>query len=195
MSTPPVPLRRLRRHASACASALVVLGAGTAATSAASAATLPPGAPQRGDVQDVRASLRAPGVRGPPRPARAERAARRGLVRRLGPQARLEVDPLTDTVRVLQRLDGALTGPAAASPQTVARRYARDHAAALGLDATDVDDLVAAPTVRTPSGITIVRFRQAAAGIPAFDNELRLAVDRGNRVVTVAGAPRHDLAV
>src|SRR3954470_2107047 len=150
MSTPPVPLRRLRRHASACAAALVVLGTGTAATSAAPAAPLPPGAPRRGAAKAGRASRRAPGARGLPRPARAERTARRELARRLGPQARLDVDPLTDTVRVLQRLHGALPRPAGASPQPVARRYARDHAAALGLDGSDVDGLVAAPPVRTP---------------------------------------------
>ena len=44
---------------------------------------------------------------------RSERAARSRLRARLGDQAVVQVDPLTGTARSVQRLDGALTGPAA----------------------------------------------------------------------------------
>ena len=40
-----------------------------------------------------------------------------------------------------------------------------------------------------------MHFRQLYRGIPAFDNDLRVAIDRAGRVLSVAGAPRHDLAV
>ena len=45
------------------------------------------------------------------------------------------------------------------------------------------------------SGITSVRWRQLADGVPALDNGLRVHLDRGNRVLSVQGAPVHGLRV
>ena len=73
--------------------------------------------------------------------------------------------------------------------------FVRANRAALGLDAGDLDGLDLAHRETTPHGLTVLRFRQLYRGIPAFDNDLRVAIDRAGRVLSAAGAPRHDLAV
>ena len=40
-----------------------------------------------------------------------------------------------------------------------------------------------------------MHFRQVFAGIPAFDNDVRVAIDRAGRVISVAGSPLAGLAV
>ena len=131
------------------------------------------------------------------RPAGARsRAARTSLRDRLGRQSHLQVDAITGTPRSFQRLDGVLAGPAAGSPASVAMRYARANAAALGLTNADLATLASSPTVRTSrTGITTVRWRQYFDGVPTYDNGLRVNLGRGNRVVSVQGAPVHDLRV
>ncbi|QEC47228.1 PKD domain-containing protein [Baekduia soli] len=153
---------------------------------------------------DVRQGLAVPAPAAPATPAAglaarsarmADRvaSARRDLTASLGRQAALSVDPLTGTVRALGRLDGALTGPSDDPPATVARAYAAQHATALGLDAATVAALGAPSQTRSPTGLTVVRFGQSVDGVPAFDNDLRVAVDRAGRVLSVSGAPRTDL--
>src|SRR3954467_460191 len=76
---------------------------------------------------DSRAGAAASG-----RVSASERAARRGLSRSLGPQAVVDVDRVTGTVRWLQKLDGALSGPAAGDRGAVALDWVRANRAALG---------------------------------------------------------------
>ncbi|HEX8105052.1 MAG TPA: M36 family metallopeptidase, partial [Solirubrobacteraceae bacterium] len=121
------------------------------------------------------------------------RDARAGLRRRLGGRAILDVDPLTGSVRSLVRLDGALAGPAAGEPTQIARGFVRRNAAALGLDGADVDRLEPVARTAGAGGLTVVRFGQSAGGIPAFDNGVRVGLDRAGRVLTVSGSPRHGL--
>ena len=71
----------------------------------------------------------------------------------------------------------------------------RDNRAALGLTAADVDALTLADRTLTPgTGITHLRYRQAYGGIPAFDNGLRVNLDRGGRILNVTGSPLSGLA-
>ncbi|MBI5104474.1 MAG: hypothetical protein HZB46_05720 [Solirubrobacterales bacterium] len=162
---------------------------------AAGIAALAPGAAAKSPDHpvDVREPLRDAAARRPAPGPPAERRAREALARRLGDQGVVDVDPLTGTVRALGRLDGALTGPSDQSAVTVARRFARDHATAIGLGAADVRELAPETGPRSPGGVAIVRLRQQRDGIPAFDGVLDVALDRANRVVAVTGAPRDDL--
>ncbi|MEA2123458.1 MAG: extracellular elastinolytic metalloproteinase [Solirubrobacteraceae bacterium] len=134
---------------------------------------------------DVRDGLRAP------RPTAAVRVARAALRR----HAVLRIDPATGTVRALLRRGRALTRPSTASARRVARRYVTAHARALGLDATDIAALGAARVVRAPGGLRTVRLGGAVYGIPSFDSAVTVGIDRSGRVVTVVGAPAHDLSV
>jgi extracellular elastinolytic metalloproteinase len=101
-----------------------------------------------------------------------------------------------ETARSVQRLDGALTGPAAGDRADVAMRWVRAHRTALGLTAADVDDLpLPDRAVDRGSGFTYLRFRQSYRGIPAFDGGLRVNLDRGGRILNVTGAPVSGLTV
>jgi extracellular elastinolytic metalloproteinase len=128
--------------------------------------------------------------------SRSERAARAGLRARLGRQAVIQVDALTATVRSLQRLDGAVTGPAAGDRAAVALRWVRANRTALGLTAADVDALTLSDRqVDRDSGFTYLRYRQSYRGIPTFDNGLRVNLDRGGRILNVTGSPVSGLRV
>ena len=170
-------------------SARASIAAALAAVVAGGAAAPAPAAPRRDADRflDVRLAL--------PTPTTAKKASARAAAtrKRLGGRAVLAVDRLTGTVRSLQRLDGALTGPSAEAPAAVARRYARAHATDLGLDRADVDAMRVADQLRSPSGLTVVRLGQAVDGVPAFDNDLRVGIDHAGRVLTVGGSPRADL--
>ena len=107
----------------------------------------------------------------------------------------MSIDPLTGTPRQLMRTDGALSAPRAGARETIARDFLRSNRTALGLSAADVDALVLSQKVTTPRGLTVVHFQQVFRGIPAFDNDVRVAIDRAGRVGSVAGSPRHDLSV
>jgi len=129
------------------------------------------------------------------RPNAATSRARSALKRGLGRQGVLKIDPLSGTPRQLLRTDGALSGPRGGERADIAREFVRANRTALGLDAADLDGLDLQRRAATPDGLTVVHFRQLHRGIPAFDNDLRVAIDRAGRVLSVAGAPRHDLAV
>jgi extracellular elastinolytic metalloproteinase len=149
------------------------------------------------DVRDAtRAAVARRGAQSA-RPASARSlAARRDLRNRFGRQSHLQVDAITGTPRSFQRLDGVLAAPSAGSAASVAMRYARANAAALGLSDADFGTLASTPAVRTSrTGITTVRWRQSFEGIPTYDNGLRVNLGRGNSIVSVQGAPVHDLSV
>jgi hypothetical protein len=115
------------------------------------------------------------------RPAEQTRQARASLRRSLGRAGVLSIDPLTGTARQLLRTDGALSGPRAGSRSDIALDFVRANRAALGLDAGNLDGLDLAHRETTPHGLTVLRFRQLYRGIPAFDNDLRVAIDRAGR--------------
>jgi extracellular elastinolytic metalloproteinase len=129
------------------------------------------------------------------RPSSLTSRARSALKSRLGRQGVLNIDPLTGTPRQMLRTDGALSGPRAGGRVDIALDFARANRETLGLDTTDLDGLDARRGPTTSRGLTVVHFRQLYRDIPAFDNDLRVAVDRAGRVLSVAGAPRHDLGV
>lgn len=108
-------------------------------------------------------------------------------------RADVELDPATDTVRVAARVDGGtLTPPAPGAAATIGLRYVREHRAALGLTAADLD-MLGDPAVETFSGIRQVRWPQEVDGIAVADAELRVNVTDDGRVLSVLGSPSSDL--
>ena len=159
----------------------------TALVAAAAAAVPGPAAAQTHARTTV--DVRAVAAPAPPPTAR-ERAARRRLRR----DAVLAVDSRTGTVRTVVGRDEPLTGVAEGDRSAVALGWVRDHRAALGLAAGDVDALVLAERSVSPgTRITHLRYRQADGDIPAFDGGLRVSLDRGGRILAVAGSPRPGL--
>jgi hypothetical protein len=135
---------------------------------------------------DSRASARTT-ARTPSRVA----GARADLRARYGPQAVVAADDLTGTLRALTRLDGALSGPASGDAAAVGLAFARRNAAAIGLADADFDTLRLNFRNTTANGITRLRYVQEIGGIPFFDNDLRVNLDRAGRVLNVLGAPVH----
>src|SRR5687768_60663 len=94
---------------------------------------------------------------------------------------------------MLARLDGALTGPRAGDPAAIAQRYVRANLAALGLTDADLGTFGGLRRVPLAGGGVQVRWRQYHEGVPALDNELRVTVTADGSVLSVTGAPQHDL--
>lgn len=107
-------------------------------------------------------------------------------------RADVELDPATDTVRVAAELDGSLTRPASGTAASIGLRYVREHRAALGLTAADLETL-GDPSVETFAGIRQVRWPQEVDGIEAADAEMRVNVTSDGRVLSVLGSPSSDL--
>ena len=141
----------------------------------------------RGSVRDLQRSSRAAGS--------AVRSARAAELRRLGTGGKVQLDSLTGTPRSYQDLSGTLSGSTGGSPAAVALSFARSHANVLGLSDADLDALGTPKVVSSPSGISTVRFAQSYKGVPAYDNDLRINLDRVNRVLSVTGSPVHGLSV
>ena len=149
---------------------------------------------------DSRAGAREQAARGgttvaAARPSERTSSARAELRRELGPEAVIAIDPLTGTPRQLLRTDGGLSASRGGDRAAIAMDYVAAHRDALGLDDADIAGLDLQQRVPGGRGLTVVRFRQLYKGIPAFDNDLRIAIDSVGRVISVAGAPRHDLSV
>jgi extracellular elastinolytic metalloproteinase len=102
-------------------------------------------------------------------------------------------DEQTRTPRLLMRLGGTLTGPRRGDPAEIAQRYVRTHLRDLGLTEGDIGSLGGLRRVDLPGGGQQLRWRQYHGGVPALDSELRVAVTAAGEVLSVTGAPRHDL--
>jgi hypothetical protein len=94
----------------------------------------------------------------------AVRDARAALRRSVGPQLALGVDPDTGATRSVQRLDGALTAPAAGDRREVARGWLRANRALFGSAPTTWSACAwPAPTPQGPPGSRRCASRSASA--------------------------------
>lgn len=181
-------LRSPIRRSSSCPLAAVA----AAALALALVPTVSAASPDRADrLLDARTEVRMAAT--PRRPATDVRRARARLARELGRQGVVSADPLTGTVRRLQRLDGALTDPSSAPAATAARAFVAQQATALGLSDADARAMTVDAVTTSPSGLRVVRLHQHVAGIPLFDAPIEVALDRAGRVLTLSGTPRADL--
>ena len=175
------PYASPRAYARASAAALAVLAAMTVAV--APAAADDPVTSNFDARPEVVSAAPAPGAE-----------AREDLRDRLGRFGTLSLDPRAGTVRAVGQLDGFLTGPSGRDGADVALGYVRENAAALGVDATDVDDLELVSRSFT-SGVEHLKWEQRHAGIPVADAGLDAAVTGAGRLMSITGPPAHDVAV
>ncbi len=124
----------------------------------------------------------------------AERAAR-SLRRTLGRQGVVDVDPRTDTPRVVARLDGFLTQPASDDAATIVLDYVRDHPETFRLDSGDIARLKLVRRYETEKGVVHLMWAQTYGGIPAVGSQLIANVTADGRIINVLGSPRPDIAV
>jgi extracellular elastinolytic metalloproteinase len=125
-------------------------------------------------------------------PARAN-AAQAALARSLGIQGVVEVDALTDTPRVVARLDGFLTSPSGRDAKTIALDYVRAHPGVFKLDEDDLARLHLVRDYTDIGGTHHLVWAQTSRGIDALDSALRANLTRDGRLINVLGSPVPDL--
>ena len=143
------------------------------------------------DARDILPERRAAALQ-QARPDAAQ--AERKLHRSLGPQAVVDLDPVTGTPAMIGRLDGFLTGASSAPARTVARRYLRSNAATLGLTASDLTTLTLRRDYVDVAGIHHLSWTQSVRGIPVFGNGVKANVTKRGQLISVQGSPVSDLA-
>jgi extracellular elastinolytic metalloproteinase len=109
--------------------------------------------------------------------------------RSLGGGGLFEIDPATGTVRILEKLDGYLTGPSGRPARTVALDYVRRHHAALGLTGSDLATFHFHRDYVDIAGTHHLSWTQEVGGQKVFDSGLQAAVTRSGRLLTVSGSP------
>ncbi|MFC4784890.1 M36 family metallopeptidase [Nocardioides sp. MAHUQ-72] len=119
----------------------------------------------------------------------SSRPAARALQRSLSDHALLEYDGSTGTVRILEDLDGFLTGRSSKAPAKVAMGYVRANHDALGLTSDDLDTFRLRRDYRDIEGVHHLSWSQRVGGERIFGNGLQAAVTRGGRLLMLGGSP------
>ena len=121
--------------------------------------------------------------------------ARAQLRSELGTQGFVSTDQGTGAVRLAGRFDGFLTARSSAAPADIALGWVRDHLAALGLKASDLDNLKLTRDYRSIDGVTHLIWEQRVDGVPLVDADLRANVSDDGQLVNVGGGPRGGLTL
>jgi extracellular elastinolytic metalloproteinase len=133
---------------------------------------------------------RATSVQSPSGKQLRRRAAdQQRLVRRVGGQSIVSIDPLTGTPRNVARLDGYLTKASTAPAQRIALRYVRQNASVLGLSREDLSTLRLRRDYVDVSGTHHLSWVQVIDGIEVFSNGLKAHVTKAGRLLAIQGAP------
>ncbi len=84
----------------------------------------------------------------------------------------------------------ALTGPSAGAPLDIARDFLTAHLAVFNLTRQDVSELrISRNFVSQNNGVTHLTYQQQANGIDVFGGVIDINIDRGGRVLNIAGEP------
>jgi hypothetical protein len=121
------------------------------------------------------------------RPLTAARQA--AASRSFGGGALFELDPATGTVRILEKLDGYLTGPSRRPARSVALGYVRQHLTALGLTGSDLRTFHFHRDYVDIEGTHHLSWTQEIGGTKVFDAGLQAAVTNSGRLLAVFGSP------
>ena len=103
------------------------------------------------------------------------------------PELLVSRDAATGVLRSVYNPDGTLTGPhPGEDPLVVALSYLRDHADLLGLGLDDLEDLEVADVVPSEaSGAIHYYLRQLVDGLPVYNGQIQVHLDRDGRVLSV----------
>jgi hypothetical protein len=201
--------RRARRLAGSVAAGAVVVTTALASTTLASAETAGAGAPtaepsthertagSRAGSGEARGFYDARASRSGAEKAleyraaskAANRGATRAFAKALPAKAILDIDGTTGTVRMLAKLDGYLTGKSDKKATTVALKYVRGNAAALGLTRGDLKTFKLKREYVDIEGVHHLYWIQRIGGKTVFGNGLTAAVTKDGRLLTLGGSP------
>jgi hypothetical protein len=128
-------------------------------------------------------------------PTRQQRAAQAALTR-AAPDRAVEYDPVTGVARKLLRHTGYLTEAAPATDaETLAVEYARQQRTLLRLTAQDLRHFEVTDRVFSRlTGATHIYLRQTSRGIPLYNGQLQVNINRDGRILSVHNAFHPDLA-
>jgi len=102
------------------------------------------------------------------------------------PELLVEVDESNGLVRSLTNPVGALSGPRSGDALVIGLDFVMKHSQALGLEQRDLAQLEVTDRVYTEdSGITNLYLRQTHKGLPVYNAQLQINVDREGRVLSV----------
>ncbi|MCH9647670.1 MAG: M36 family metallopeptidase [Deltaproteobacteria bacterium] len=98
-------------------------------------------------------------------------------------------DPFTGVTRTLLKRGGYLTGPATGSAQAIALRFLQDNAGLLGLSSADLGSYEVTDSVFTrATGATHLYLRQTHLGLPLYNGQLHVNINRDGRIISVNNA-------
>ncbi len=103
--------------------------------------------------------------------------------------AEVSFSPLFGAAEVVSNPRGTLTGPAPGRPGLeIAHDFLRAHAGLYGLSDADLAALrCAGESVNPRSGLRMVRCEQTVHGLPVFQSDTRITLDRSGQVVRAVG--------
>ncbi|MGD9899863.1 MAG: T9SS type A sorting domain-containing protein [Calditrichaceae bacterium] len=102
----------------------------------------------------------------------------------------IKVDAVTGAVRYIYKENFL---PVSTNPQNAAREYLQAKASALGID-DDLKSIQWLKTNKSPGGTHVI-FRQQAAGIPVFQSELVVTINKSNRVSFLSSSYRPQISI
>ena len=101
-------------------------------------------------------------------------------------EASIDTDDVTGAVSALTSQRGYLTDKASGAPMALAMRFVRNNLAALGLEATDLQGYVVTDVVYSQvTGATHIYLQQQYRGIPVYNAQLHVNVNRDGRIISV----------
>ena len=98
----------------------------------------------------------------------------------------VEANETTGAVSTLSSQRGYLTGAAPGKPMDLAMTFVRSNVAALGLEPADLQDYAVTDVVYSRvTGATHIYLQQRYAGIPVYNGQLQVNVNRAGRIISV----------
>lgn len=98
----------------------------------------------------------------------------------------VESNDTTGAVSALSSQRGYLTGKASGRPMDLAMDFVRKNVAALGLEASDLQGYAVSDVVYSKvTGATHIYLQQRYAGIPVYNAQLQVNVNRDGRIISV----------
>ncbi len=111
------------------------------------------------------------------------------------PELGVTFDEVTGVTRTIYNQTGYLTGPQAGEPMDVALAYVDAQLPALGLSAADMAEFEVTDNVFSKAtGATHIYLRQLHKGLPLYNGQLHINVNRDGRILSVNNAFLPNLA-
>ena len=111
------------------------------------------------------------------------------LEKRLGGEQNLKViyNGLTSTPSRVFNPQGYLTAPSGELPETIARNFIRQNSEMFRFTDDDLNSLKLQSRATTPEGTTIMLFQQNVGGVPVYQGEVLVNVNKTGQIINVGG--------